>query len=46
MKETPQLTALIATGISMLLGEEEGRLWEYYEIDEDWWALRLWTRRN
>lgn len=40
------LVDLIATGIIMLLGEE-GRDWDHYGCDgEEWWALRLWTRRN
>ena len=29
----------------MLIGDE-GVDWDYYETDPDWWALRLFTRRN
>lgn len=43
MKET--LQNVIALGIILLLGSE-GRDWEYYGGDEEWWELRLWTRRN
>jgi len=39
------LNDLIFTGVIMLLGSE-GKDWIYYETDPDWWALRLWTRRN
>ena len=28
-----------------LLGYQ-GEDWEYYETYPEWWALRLWTRRN
>ena len=40
------ITALVLTAIVMLLGEE-GKDWCGYGCDgEEWWALRLWTRRN
>lgn len=39
------LTDLIFTALIMLIGEE-GKDWEYYEQDPDWWELRLWTRIN
>lgn len=43
MRET--LQNVIALGIILLLGSR-GRDWEYYETDPEWWAIRLWTRRN
>jgi len=36
---------LILTAMTMLMGEE-GVDYALYEEDEDWWAVRLWTRRN
>ena len=39
------LINLIALGIIFLLGTQ-GRDWEYYETDLDWWTLRLYLRRN
>ena len=36
---------LIFTALDMLT-REQGKYWEYYETDSDWWAIRLWTRRN
>lgn len=36
---------LRATAIAMLTGEE-GKDFCYYEEDEDWWAIRLYTRIN
>jgi len=39
------LTDLIFPALIMLIGEE-GKDWEYYETDLDWWELRLWTRIN
>ncbi len=35
---------LMLTAMIMLLGETGD--WEYYETDPNWWALRVWTRRN
>ncbi|MBA7586217.1 hypothetical protein ES708_28213 [subsurface metagenome] len=32
-------------GICILL-DREGKYWVYYETDPDWWALRLWIRKN
>ena len=36
---------LTATALTMLLGEE-GIDFAYYEEDEDWWTIRLYTRIN
>ena len=36
---------LIFTAWIMLRGEK-GVDYALYEEDEDWWALRLWTRMN
>ena len=36
---------LILMALCILLGEQ-GKDWEYYETSEEWWAIRLWTRRN
>ena len=36
---------LIFMALCMLQGEQ-GKDWVYYETDLDWWAIRLWTRRN
>lgn len=36
---------LTFTAMIMLMGEE-GVDYALYEEDEDWWALRLYTRRN
>lgn len=36
---------LTATALTMLLGEE-GKEFAYYEEDEKWWVLRLYTRIN
>lgn len=36
---------LTFTALIMLMGEE-GVDYALYEEDEDWWALRLYTRRN
>ena len=36
---------LIATALIMLLGKE-GVDFCFYEEDEDWWALRLYSRIN
>ncbi|MBA7554620.1 hypothetical protein ES705_47247 [subsurface metagenome] len=44
-KMKPTLIDLVAFGILCLLGEQ-GRYWDYYETDPEWWQLRLWTRRN
>lgn len=38
-------TELTFTALCMLIGEE-GKDFDYYEEDLDWWRLRLWTRRN
>ncbi|MBA7535573.1 hypothetical protein ES705_27831 [subsurface metagenome] len=43
MKNT--LNNLIALGIIFLLGTE-GRDWAYFETDPEWWALKLYLRRN
>ena len=40
-----KIEELRCVAIIMLLGEK-GKDWDYYETDLDWWALRLWTRRN
>lgn len=39
------LQELIFTAITMLIGKE-GEDFAYYEQDPNWWALRLYTRRN
>jgi len=36
---------LTFTAMIMLMGEK-GVDYALYEEDEDWWHLRLWTRRN
>jgi len=36
---------LTATALTMLLGKE-GEDFSYYEEDESWWALRLYSRIN
>ena len=36
---------LTFTAMTMLMGEENIDF-NYYECDQDWWAIRLWTRRN
>jgi len=36
---------LIVAALALLFGEE-GIDWVYYESDPNWWAVRLWTRRN
>ncbi|MBA7582160.1 hypothetical protein ES708_24080 [subsurface metagenome] len=43
MQET--LENVISLGIILLLGSE-GRDWDFYEADPEWWELRLWIRRN
>jgi len=47
MKLVRELTLeeLLFTAINMLIGEE-GKDFAYYEQDEEWWELRLWTRIN
>ena len=36
---------LLFTATILLMGEQ-GVDYALYEEDEDWWAVRLWTRRN
>lgn len=37
------LTDLILEAACILLGDPT---WVKYEVDINWWAIRLWTRRN
>lgn len=45
VRELP-LHELMHTLYSMLAFDEDQLYWCYYEGDPDWWALRLYTRRN
>ncbi len=45
LEKEPRLVDLICYGILVLFGEE-GKHWDHYETDPDWWGVRLWTRRN
>ena len=43
--EATTIEELIFITVAMLLGKE-GKDFSYYEQDEDWWELRLYTRIN
>lgn len=47
MKLDKELTGadLIFTALIMLKGKD-GVDFKFYELDPDWWALRLWIGRN